>query len=250
MIQLKSPKEIKIMREGGRRLRSVLEKIVSEIRPGISKLKLEEIAVKEIEAQGGQASFKIVSGYKFATCLTINNEVVHGIPDKAILKDGDIIGIDVGLYYQGFHTDLATTIKVGKTKNAEIDRFLEVGRATLNKAIKRAKVGSYVGDISLSIEEEIKGVGYKPVRVLTGHGVGRKLHEDPAIPCFLDQKREKTPKLKAGMTIAIEVIYNLGSPKVVLEDDDWTISTWDGKMSGLFEETVAVTKDGPLVLTR
>ena len=250
MIQLKSPREIEIMREGGKRLRKVLERIVGEVKPGVSKLKLEEAAVREIKAQGGQASFKMVSGYKFATCLTINNEVVHGLPNEAICKEGDIIGIDVGLYYQGFHTDLATTIKVGKTKNAEIDRFLEVGRATLNKAIKQAKVGNFVGNISLTIEEEIKGARYKPVMVLTGHGVGKNLHEDPAIPCFLDQKREKTPKLKAGMTIAIEVIYNLGSPKVVLEDDDWTISTWDGKISGLFEETVAVTKDGPLVLTR
>lgn len=250
MIQIKSPKEIMVMRDGGLRLRRVLERIVSEVRPGITKLKLEEVAVKEIEAQGGQVSFKMVPGYNFATCLTINNEVVHGLPDKAILKEGDIIGIDVGLYYHGFHTDLATTVKVGKGRNDEVDRFLAVGERALEKAIRCAKAGSFIGDISLTIEQEIKGAGYKPVKVLTGHGIGRKLHEDPSIPCFLDQKREKTPKLKAGMTIAIEVIYNLDSAKVVLEDDGWTISTWDGRISGLFEESVAVTKDGPLVLTR
>ncbi len=250
MIHLKNPQEIKVMREGGKKLRKVLNKVLDQVKPGVSKMELEQVAIEEIKLQGGKPSFKMVPGYHWATCLTINDEVVHGIPNEDILKEGDILSVDVGIYYQGFHTDLSTTVRVGKKgKNDATDKFLETGKRALKKAIQKARVGNFVGDLSLTIEKEIKDAGYYPVRTLTGHGVGRKLHEDPAIPCFLTGKKENTPKLKSGMALAIEIIYNLGSEEIVLENDGWTISTRDGKISGLFEETVAVTGSGPLILT-
>lgn len=246
MIPLKTPQEIEIMRAGGRKLRQVLEKVLSVVKPGITTAQLDKIAEAEILRLGGQPSFKKVPGYSWSSCLTINEEVVHGIPGGKKIQSGDTLGVDVGIYFKGFHTDLATTIEVGGRET----KFLAAGRKALETAIRKAKVGNYVGDISLAIQQTLKEVGYSPVEVLTGHGVGKALHEEPAIPCFLRNSREKTPQLKAGMTLAIEVIYNQGSSEVLLAEDGWTIVTKDGKISGLFEETVAVTGSGPLILTR
>jgi len=265
MIPVKSPKEIAIMVEGGEKLKLVLGKVMTLVKPGISTLELDKIAEKEMIALGGKSSFKMVPGYHWATCITLNNEVVHGIPKKnKIIKDGDSVGIDAGMYYKGFHTDTSWSIKVksplqGKQKSltgqakvkTDGDNFLEAGEKALTKAIEQVKPGNYVGDISLAIQKEIEGAGYSPVRVLTGHGVGRELHEEPMIPCFFQKgaDRRKTPLLKEGMVLAIEVIYNLGSPEVVLTNDGWTIVTEDGKIAGLFEKTVAVIADGHLILT-
>ncbi|MDP3888475.1 MAG: type I methionyl aminopeptidase [bacterium] len=249
MIELKTKKEIKIMREGGKRLRNVLDKMVKFAKPGISELGLEKIANEEIEKLGGKPSFKMVPRYRWASCLTVNDEVVHGIPKERKLKEGDILGIDLGMYYQGLCTDLATTIGIGKVSQ-ETSWFLKTGQETLDMAITLVKKGNFIGDISLTIEEGIKKEGFSPVEALTGHGVGHRVHEDPAIPCVLEKNHRKTPKIQTGMTLAIEVIYNQGGPDLVLEDDGWTISTQDGKISGLFEETVAVLESGPLVLTR
>jgi methionyl aminopeptidase len=250
MIALKNEEEIKVMREGGRRLREVLEKVLSEVKPGVSKAFLNQIAEAEIEKQRGKASFKMVPGYSWATCITINDEVVHGIPQEEVLENGDIVGVDIGIYYKGFHTDLATTVVVGNGKIQGKKKFLGAGERALKRAIKEAKVGNFVADISLAIQNEIESSGYSTVKNLTGHGVGRQLHEQPSIPMFFKGSRKKTVKIKKGMTLAIEVIYNQGSDKVVLENDGWTISTLDGKISGLFEESVAVMGDGPLILTR
>ncbi|MDO8551602.1 MAG: type I methionyl aminopeptidase [bacterium] len=250
MIQLKKAADVETMRQGGKRLRLVLEKVLKGVQPGVTKASLEEIAETEIQKQGGKPSFKMVPGYRWATCITINDEVVHGIPNDRIIEDGDIVGVDVGIYFKGFNTDLATTVVAGKNVNSETKRFLKIGEAALGAAIDKVRPGNFVGDISQTIQERIEVAGFSPVKVLTGHGVGRKLHEPPSIPNFLRGERRETPKLKEGMVLAIEVIYNLGSEKVVLEDDGWTISTQDGKISGLFEETVAVIKDGPLILTR
>ncbi|MFZ5365671.1 MAG: type I methionyl aminopeptidase [Patescibacteria group bacterium] len=254
MIPLKSKKEIEIMVEGGKRLRQVLEHVLKNLKPGITTLQLDKQAEEKILAFGGKPSFKMVPGYAWATCITVNEEVVHGIPGERKIKEGDVVGVDMGMYYKGFHTDMAETIKIKneklKIKNEETERFLETGRKALEEAIKMAKAGNYLGQISKTIEGEIKKAGFSPVRALTGHGIGRILHEEPQIPCFLEGRVEKTPKLKKGMTLAIEVIYNLGLPEVVLTSDGWTIKTKDGKISGLFEETVAVTANDPLVLTK
>lgn len=249
MVEIKTEEEIEIMKEGGRKLRRVLDAVLAAVQPGISKLELDKIAEKEMQNQGGEPGFKRVPRYHWSTCLTVNNEVVHGIPNQTVLKSGDVLGIDLGLYFRGFNTDLATTVIVGNSDN-EKDKFLTAGKEALESAIKQAKPGNHVGDISLAIQEKIKSAGYSPVKGLTGHGVGRELHEDPSIPCFLDKEVKKTPELKKGMTLAIEVIYNQGTPELVLTDDGWTIVTKDGKISSLFEETVAVIGSGPLILTR
>jgi len=248
VILIKNDKEVKIMAEGGKKLWEVLDAVLENLRPGMTTLQLDRIAEEKILSLEAKPSFKMVPGYHWTTCITLNDEVVHGIPGEKEIRARDVVGIDIGCYYQNFHTDKAVTVTVGE--NPPQAKFLQVGKMALEKAIEKARPGNYLGEISLTIQKIIETAGYSPVRVLTGHGVGRDLHEDPSIPCFLFGDVKKTLKLKAGMTLAIEVIYNQGSGDVVLRDDGWTIATQDGKISGLFEETVAVTTTGPLVLTR
>ena len=195
-------------------------------------------------------------GYKHAICVSTNDAVVHGVPTGYKLKEGDIIGIDCGVYYRGFNTDAAQTVRVQSSKfkvqsSDEVDRFLDVGEKALEEAIKVSKAGNRVGHISKKIQDIVEGAGYSVVRSLVGHGVGRSLHEEPEVPGFLARKIEDTPKLRERMTIAIEVIYNMGKADVVYSNDDgWTIKTKDGSLAGLFERTVAITKSGPLILTK
>ena len=246
MIPLKSDKEIEIMREGGKRLTWVFKQL--KIKPGMSLKEIDSLAERLIEKQGGKPSFKMVEGYHWATCLNVNQGVVHGVPSDYRLKKGDLLSIDLGLFYQGFHTDVAKTIRVGK--ESQDKKFLETGKKALAKAIKAAQPGNRVGHISQAIEKEIKKNGFQPIRALVGHGVGKKLHEPPAIPCYLKGKITETEKLKPGMTFAIEVIYTQGKPKVVVNDDGWTVETADGELAALFEDTVAIAKKEPLVLAQ
>ncbi|TSC54376.1 MAG: hypothetical protein LiPW16_25 [Microgenomates group bacterium LiPW_16] len=249
MIPIKTKEEIEKMKEGGKILAKILEEIKKEVKSGITTLELDKRAEELIKQSGGKPSFKMVKGYKWITCMCVNEVVVHGVPGNYKLKEGDVLGIDIGLFYKGFHTDMAWTLRV-QTQNDEVDRFLEAGKRALEEAIKMAKVGNYVGHVSQAIQETIEKAGFSPVRALVGHGVGRNLHEEPQIPCFLRGKIEDTPKLKEGMTLAIEIIYNQGKPEVVYgSDDGWTIKTADGKLSGLFEHTVAVLEGGPEILT-
>ncbi len=234
------------MRDGGKKLRQVMDKVLEEVKPGMTLRRLDEVAEEKIKELGGKASFKMVPKYHWATCLNLNQGVVHGIPDERVIKKGDIVSVDIGFYFQGFHTDMAQTIEAGTRKKT---KFLETGRKALKKAISQVKPGNRVGDISLAIEKTIKKGGYNPVKNLTGHGVGRQLHQEPVIPCFLKGKIEKTPLLKKGMVLAIEVIYALGKPEIFVADDGWTIRTQDGKIAALFEETVALGANGPLILT-
>lgn len=254
MISLKNPKEIQAMIQGGRILSGIISHLKKQTVAGRALFELEQEAEREILAAGGYPSFKMVPNYRFSTCLCVNEVIVHGLPSLYKLKKSDIIGIDVGFYYQGFHTDMAWTVLVDEEKAKEeadvsIRKFLEAGEMALVKAIKVAHEGSRVGDISLAIQEIIEKAGYSVVRSLVGHGIGRKLHEDPQVPGFLDAPKEKTPLLKKGMTLAIEVIYNMGGAKVAYRDDGWTIVAEDGSLSGLFEKTVAITKEEPIVLT-
>jgi methionyl aminopeptidase len=181
---------------------------------------------------------------------------VHGVPTDYKLKEGDVVGIDCGVFYKGFYTDAAHTVRVQSSKlkvksSDEVDKFLKTGEKAMWEGIKAAKVGNRVGDISKAIQDIVERQGYSIVRSLIGHGVGRQLHEDPEVPGFLDGPIIKTPLLKLGMTIAIEVIYNMGKSEVVYSNGDgWTIKTKDGSLSGLFERTIAITKGEPLVLTR
>jgi methionyl aminopeptidase len=246
MIYLKKLEEIKIIAEAGQIAATALEQVAKNIKPGVKTRELDLIAEEVIRDAGAESSFKKVKGYNYSTCLTPNNLVVHGVPGSYVLKEGDILGVDLGAYYRGFHSDLAATFPVGEIDN-EKKKFLSVGKKALREAINEAVIGGRVGNISNRIQKIIEGAGYSVVRELAGHGVGRSLHEDPLIPGI--GRRGSGEELKEGMVLAIEVIYNLGQLGVQLLADGWTIATSDGSISGLFEHTVAVTKEGPLVLT-
>ncbi len=247
-IKIKNHDEIKIMAEGGLMLSNVNKGLKKVILPGVSAWDIEVLANKLIKAEGGEPSFKKVEGYSWATCINLNDGIVHGIPKKEMMfKDGDIVSVDCGVYYRGFHTDSSFSVAIGTNKG--VNKFLEVGKQALKNAINEAKVGNRIYDISNAMSQTLKASGLNPVRALVGHGVGRELHEEPQIPCFVSGKREYSPIIEDGYVLAIEAMYTEGSGDLVLESDGWTISTSDGKISGLFEETVAITKNGPLILT-
>jgi methionyl aminopeptidase len=254
MIARKTKEEIAIMQEGGAKLGVIRDTLMDFARPGVVLHAIEDYATKLIDATGGSASFKMVSGYHWATCLCVNEVVVHGIPNAYVLKDGDILTIDVGLYYRGFHTDTASTRIIGNDPSpdsAAKERFLEVGRQTLNAAIDLCRIGNRVGEISASNQRIIEGAGYSVVKSLVGHGVGHDLHEEPQIPNYTRGANDNTYQFQGGETIAIEPIYVMGNPSVVYENDDgWTISTRDRSPAAVFEHSVAITEDGPLVLTK
>lgn len=267
MIDIKTPGEIKVMREGGKILASVLFELLKNIKPGVSELEIDRLAEKLILKKGAKPGFKEVKGYNNSICVSTNNVVVHGVPTNYKFKEGDVVGIDCGVLYKDFHVDMAETILVGaevapnpptatqllegeSSPRHRTAKFLETGKRALKEAIKVAKAGNRVGNISRTIQNIVEGEGYSVVRSLVGHGVGRTLHEEPEVPGFLDRKITETPILKEGMTIAIEVIYNMGKSNVkYLNEDGWTIATVDESVSGLFEKTIAITKNGPLILT-
>lgn len=257
MVDIKTKEEIAAMKEGGKILADVLSSVLDHIKPGVTELELDELAEKLIKKQGAEPGFRKVKGYRHSICVSTNNVVVHGIPTRYAFKEEDVVGVDCGVFYKGFHTDMAETIRVQKMEDRrwktedEIDRFLKIGKKALEGAIKQAKPGNRIGHIAKSIQAIVESSGYSVVRSLIGHGVGRNLHEEPEVPGFLVDTINKTPRLLEGMTIAIEVIYNMGTHEVQYGNSDgWTISTADSSLSGLFERTVAITKDGPFILTQ
>lgn len=257
MIDIKNDKEIESMTTGGKILAEVLWEVLDAIVPGVTEIELDKLAEKRIREKGGESGFKKVKGYKHTICVSTNDVVVHGVPSTYAIRAGDVVGIDCGVYYNGLHTDMSETLRVKnqkikiKNKKDAVDLFLEIGKRALVEGMKQAKVGNRVGHISKTIQGIVEGKGYSVVRSLVCHGVGKNLHEEPEVPGFLRGSLEKTPLLRAGMTIAIEVIYNMGKPDVVYSGDDgWTIKTKDGSLSGVFERTVLITKNEPIVLTR
>lgn len=233
------------MTRGGLILADVMQKTKDLVSPGISLFEIDKFADNLITKNKAKPSFKTVSGYNWATCINLNEGIVHGLPDKTRVRRGDVISIDMGVYFEGYHTDMSFSWEV-ETNN--YSNFLAAGRAALDEAIKSAIAGKRVGDVSLAIQNNIEGKGVGScARNLTGHGIGRKLHEEPFIPCFLARDIKDTPILKPKRALAIEVIYMQGSPVTVTETNGWTISTADGKISSLFEKTVLVdegeTKD-------
>jgi methionyl aminopeptidase len=256
MIYLKTKQEIETMKISGKILAEVLFEVMKNIRVGISELELDQLAEKLILEKGGEPGFKKVEGYKHTICISTNDVVVHGIPTNYKLKEGDKVGIDCGVYYKGFHTDMAQTAMVkGEKLNAkyssDIDRFLKTGEKAMWEGIRAARLDNRIGDISKTIQNVVEEQGYSVVRSLIGHGVGKELHEDPEVPGYLEGSILRTPLLKEGMTIAIEVIYNMGESDVVYSNSDgWTIKTKDGSLSGLFERSVAITREGIIVLTK
>jgi len=250
MITYKTDAEIEIMRVGGEKLKAVMKQLVPQIRAGMTTNDINTLAERYIKEQGADISFNKVEGYKWAVCVPINEQVVHTPPTKRILKNGDVLCIDIGAYYKGFHTDHAITVVVGNETTPEIEKFLQVGKEALQLAIDQAVIGKRIGHISEAIEKKVTGAGYTIMRQLTGHGVGHELHEDPFIPGFLSKSIEKTMKLKPGMVLAIEVIYSMGSGEIAYEEgQEWSIITEDKSMSACFEHTVAITDKNTLVLT-
>ncbi|RJQ25898.1 type I methionyl aminopeptidase [Candidatus Parcubacteria bacterium] len=242
--------KIEKMRTGGKILADVMQELMDFIKEGVSKAELDKKAEELIIKRGGEPAFKKVPGYAHTTCLSVNEEVVHGIPDKRLFKKGDVVGIDCGVYYKGYYTDMSETLRVKSQNGDEIDKFLEIGKEALFEAIKVARAGNRIGHISKAIQDTVEGAGYSVVRNLIGHGVGEELHQDPEIPGYLATKIEKTPLLAPGMTLAIEVIYNMGKKNVVYRTgDQWTIVTEDKSLSGLFERTVLVAESQPEILT-
>jgi methionyl aminopeptidase len=252
MIKFKTEQEIEIMRQGGKILAEVLGELIANVKAGVSEIELDRMAEKLIIAKGAEPGFKKVEGYKNTICISTNDVVVHGIPTNYVFKDGDKVGIDCGVFYKGFHTDMAQTTVIKDGKNLdEVNKFLQTGEKAMWEGIKAAKLGNRIGDISKAMQDVIEGQGYSVVRSLIGHGVGRELHEDPEVPGYSDRPVLKTPLLKQGMTIAIEAIYNMGKSDVIYSGSDgWTIKSRDGSLSGLFERSIAITKRGTEVLTR
>ena len=246
-VSIKSAREIELMRESCKLLADVFYNLEQAIKPGISTMEINELGDKLIRAHGCVPNFLNYNGYPASICTSVNEEVVHGIPKKStILKEGDIISLDAGLIYKGYHSDMARTFPVGKVSE-EATLLMERTKQSFFEGIKMAKNGNHLHDISNAIASYISQFGYGIVRDLVGHGIGTHLHEDPQIPNFKQKRRGM--KLQAGMTLAIEPMINQGVYDVEWLDDDWTVVTADGALSAHYENTVLITKDGCEILT-
>jgi methionyl aminopeptidase len=247
-ILIKTSAEIDKMRRSGEALREVHEAVRPLVVPGASTMDLENAAAAKMDTLHAVSAFKGYHGFPAVLCTSVNSEVVHGIPSpKRILAEGDIVSIDCGVVVDGFYSDCAVTYAVGQPA-AATQKLLDVTKASLHRAIEQAQVGGRLGDISFAVQELCEVEGYGVVKEFVGHGIGRSMHEDPQVPNF--GPRGKGPRLKAGMVLAIEPMINAGSADVKVLPDGWTTVTVDGSLSAHFEHTVAITKNGPLVLTR
>ena len=246
MLELKSLNEIEIMHESGRRLSSVMKKISRMIEAGLSTIEIDRFCESEITKQKGIPSFKNYRGFPASACVSINQVVVHGIPSKAKLCDGDIVGIDIGMCYNGYHSDMARTFAIGSAREQDLD-LIRAARESFYDCLKFAKIGNRIGDISNCIQENAESKGYSVVRELSGHGIGKKLHEAPNVPNF--GRSGHGIRIENGLCIAIEPMINAGKKEVVLLDDGWTVETKDGSNSAHYENTIAILEDGPIVLT-
>jgi len=243
---LRGADEVDSIRSAARIVARTLKRLGSVVRPGITTADLDELAVRWIEEQGGSPAFKGYRGYPANICTSVNDEVVHGIPGPRVLKEGDIVGIDVGVEKDGYYGDAAWTFAVGRI-SPEATRLLEVAREALTQGIAQACAGRRVGDISHAIQSHVEGHGFSVVRSLVGHGIGRQMHEEPQVPNYGLPGRG--PKLMVGQVLAIEPMVNVGTADVVTHDDGWTVATRDGALSAHFEHTVAVGAEGPQVLS-
>jgi len=237
------------MRVGGKKLAGVMECVLAEVKPGVKLVDLDREAEKLIKKAGGRPSFKMVPSFSWASCLNLNEGVVHGVPSKKETKEGDLLSIDLGLFYQGYHTDMSRSLLVGEDQSKDKERFILTGKQVLNQAIGVAKSGNRIGHLSTVIESGLEKEGLFPVKDLTGHGIGKELHQKPNIPCFLDQSIEKTTLIEPGMALAIEVIYTQKPARLEIEKDGWTVKTANGTLAGLFEDTILITNEGVEVLT-
>ena len=248
MVTLKSPKEIEIMARAGSIVAATLELVRKQVRPGISTEDLDAAAERFIRGHpGATPSFKGLYGFPKSLCVSINEEIVHGIPSaKRLLREGSIVSVDVGVHLEGFHADAAITVPAGEIA-PEAERLLAVTQEALAAGIAQARVGNHVGDIGHAVQTVAEGAGFGVVRELVGHGVGQRMHEDPQVPNHGQPRRGA--RLQAGMTIAIEPMITLGDYATKMLGDKWTVVTADGSLAAHFEHTVAVTNEGPRILT-
>lgn len=246
MIWLKSKDEIELMRQAGQLTAEALELLGKRIRPGITTNELDKTAEDFIRLHGAVPSFKNYRGFPKSICASVNSVVVHGIPDDTALVEGDIISVDIGVNYKGFHGDAARTYAVGDI-SPEAKQLIETTEKCFFEAVKLVKDGVRLGDVSFEVQKTAEEKGYGVVRELVGHGVGASLHEDPDVPNY--GRRGKGIRLCKGMTIAIEPMINAGTHRILVDDDGWTTRTYDGLLSAHYENTVAVTEDGYEILT-
>ena len=246
-ISIKTPEELKIMREAGMILASVVVEAKCSLKSGVTTREIDQRAEEFIKAQKVIPAFKGYRGFPGCVCLSVNEEVVHGIPGDRILKDGDIVSLDVGIIYKGYYSDMAVTVGIG-TVSKDLQRLMDVTAESLQQAIDQARAGNHLSDISHAIQKYVEANQFSIVREFVGHGIGKHLHEDPEIPNF--GPPHKGPVLKEGMVLAIEPMVNLGKSPTQISDDSWTVTTEDGKPSAHFEHTVAIRSDGPEILTK
>jgi methionyl aminopeptidase len=252
-IIIKSEKEIASMRRAGRIVAEVLRIVGEQVKPGMKTKELDIISGEEVKKLGAVPSFKGYHGYPANLCVSVNDEIVHGIPGDKVIKDGDIVSLDFGAIYEGFQGDAAITIAAGKA-SPEGRKLIETTRDCLGAGIAAARAGATLGDVSAAIQNYAESRGYSVVREYTGHGIGREMHEDPQIPNCTDSpyglKPGTGPVLKKGMTLALEPMLNVGGWRTRIADDHWTVHTADGSLSAHFEHTIAINNDKPEVLTR
>lgn len=246
MIILKTPAEVERMRQAGILAAEALREVVRAVRPGVTGAQLDAIAERYIRERGGVPSFQGYRGFPASICISINDEVVHGIPGERPLREGAIVSIDLGAEVDGFHGDVAVTVPVGRV-NGIVQRLLQVTREALTRGIDAIRPGARLGDVGATVQRHVEAAGFSVVRDFAGHGIGRSLHEEPQVPNF--GQPGTGALLREGMTIAIEPMVNLGTHEVIMDEDGWTVRTKDRKVSAHFEHTVAVAAEGPLVLT-
>ncbi|MFB3120380.1 MAG: type I methionyl aminopeptidase [Stenotrophomonas maltophilia] len=247
-ITIKSEKELASMAVAGGIVGEVLTLLKRSVEPGITTKELDSIAYKEITRQGATPTFKGYLGFPSSICTSVNEEIVHGIPGKRVLKEGDIIKMDVGATIEGFIGDAAVSVAVGRVSQEAID-LMDATRESLKEGIKAAQPGNRIGDIGLAVQTYGEAQGYGVVREFVGHGVGRFLHEEPQVPNYRDPTKGPGPLLRPGMCIAIEPMFNIGGWETRILDDEWTVVTKDGELSSHFEHTIAITEAGPIILT-
>lgn len=248
MIVLKSPREIELMRRGGLILADLMERLRGFVKPGMSTLEIDEEVAGFIAARSARPAFKGYRGFPATVCVSINDEVVHGIPSAhRRLKEGDIVGLDLGCIVEGYYADCAFTMALGEI-GSDVQKLLDVTRESLDRAIEQCRPGQRLGDVSHAVQRHVEVNRLAVVRAFVGHGIGRALHEEPQVPNFGEPGRG--PALKAGMVLAIEPMVTMGSFEVRILDDGWTAVTRDGSLAAHFEHTIAVTDGGPDVLTR
>ena len=253
MINIKTEQEIKIMAEGGKILKEILDQLASTVQPGITTEEIDKLArelvlswQKKLPKAEIKPSFFGYRGYPAFICVSVNDEVVHGMPSVKVIKNSDIVSVDFAIIYRGFHVDSATTVAVGQIPK-EAQKLLDTTWESLNSGIEQAIVGNTIGHIGHAIQNYVEKNGFSVVRELVGHGIGSQLHEEPYVPNY--GKKNEGEILKEGMALAIEPMVNAGGPEVILAGDKTTYKTKDGSLSAHFEHTVAITKDGPLILT-